>query len=52
MTKPNLQPERIIASDDAHAIGAQIVEIPNVTIKAALKIVRDQIARDQSREHQ
>jgi|HubBroStandDraft_5_1064220.scaffolds.fasta_scaffold1396560_1 hypothetical protein len=51
MTEPSLQPERVIPPDNALAASGKISEIHNITLKAALKIVREQIDRDQSRDH-
>jgi hypothetical protein len=49
MNKPKL-PERVTAVANARVAAGEIVEIRNVTLRAVLKIVRDQIDRDQSRE--
>jgi hypothetical protein len=50
MNKPTLQSKRVTASDDLQLAAGEIVEIRNVTLKAVLKIVREQIGRDESRE--
>ncbi|HXM14541.1 MAG TPA: hypothetical protein VN933_04815 [Candidatus Eremiobacteraceae bacterium] len=51
MNKPTLQPEPLTAADNARVPTGEIIEIRNITLKAALKIVREQLDHDQSREH-
>jgi hypothetical protein len=52
MTEPRLQPESIATADDPHLPTIEIMEIRNITLKAALRIVRELIAREQSRENE
>jgi hypothetical protein len=51
MTEPRLQPEHAADADITRIPAIEILEIRNITLKAALKIVRELIAREDSPEH-
>jgi hypothetical protein len=51
MTEPRLQPEHASDADITRIPAIEILEIRNITLKAALKIVRELIAREDSPEH-
>ncbi|MBV9885317.1 MAG: hypothetical protein JO119_02105 [Acidobacteria bacterium] len=40
MTKPTLQPEHSTVSDSSHVVKGAVVEIRNITLKEALRMVK------------
>ena len=52
MNKPTLQSEGVTVTESSHPAQGAVIEIRKLTLQTALRIVREQIDRDDSHEHE